>query len=65
MSGTGLQVDSNSEDGCAGFSEIALNLSKFLFKVIFSRKKLSLCFGKAKPNLTFFVGRITFILCSI
>ena len=36
---SGLQVDSNSGEGCAGFSEKASDICKPQVEVIFARKK--------------------------
>ena len=38
-SGTDLQVDSNTGEGCVGFSEKAFDLCNTLVDVIFSRRK--------------------------
>ena len=38
--GTGLQLDSNSREGCAGFSEKVFDLCKTYVDVIFTRKNV-------------------------
>ena len=66
---SGLQVDSNSGEGCAGFSEKAFAtyakpkwtlffqekpMQNLSGRDFFKKKTLWLGFGEAKPNLTFF-----------
>ena len=53
----GLEVDSNSVEGCAGISKKTFDLCKTLVNMIFQEKASLLGFAEAKPNLTFFAEK--------